>query len=221
MQHPGRCQVPFSRAVMASIQASIPARGSSIAIDVERSWSQLQIFAVGICFVLNMLDGMDILMISYLAPAIASDWHIGAAALGVVFSAALAGMMVGALVLAPLADQFGRRPVILWSVGLMGCSMFGCGLAPTLAILIVLRFVVGLGIGAILASMAAITSEYSPPRHRTIAVALLQAGYAIGAMLAGLVVVAMLPEHGWRVLMSAAGVATLILLPLALVLLPE
>ena len=130
-------------------------------------------------------------------------------------------MMVGALVLAPLADQFGRRRVILWSVGLMGCSMFGCGFAPNVATLIVLRFVVGLGIGAILASMAAITSEYSPPRHRTIAVALLQAGYAIGAMLAGLVVVALLPDYGWRVLMSGAGIATLILLPLAFVFLPE
>jgi MFS family permease len=101
---------------MNPAQGTISTYGSPRAIDAESSWSRLQIFAVGICFVLNMLDGMDILMMSYLAPAIASDWNIGAGVLGVVFSAALAGMMVGALLLAPLADQFGRRPVILWSV---------------------------------------------------------------------------------------------------------
>ncbi|MCY1643175.1 MFS transporter [Methylorubrum sp. SL192] len=189
--------------------------------DEASRWTSLQAFAVGTCFVLNMLDGMDILMMSYLAPAITSDWNIGAAALGVVFSAALAGMMVGALVLAPLADQFGRRPVILWSVALMGLSMISCGFAPDITTLIVLRFIVGLGIGAILASMAAITSEYSPARYRIVSVALLQAGYPIGAMLAGLAVNAWLPDLGWRVLMSAAGGATLILLPFAVMLLPE
>lgn len=206
---------------MTSISSSLSADAPILAIETEEGWSRLQIVAVGICFVLNMLDGMDILMMSYLAPAISAEWNIGAAALGVVFSAALAGMMVGAMVLAPLADQFGRRPVILWSVGLMGCSMFGSGFAPDITMLIVMRFVVGLGIGAILASMAAITSEYAPSRHRTVAVALLQAGYPIGAMLAGFTVIAMLPENGWRVLMSAAGVATLILLPLAWAFLPE
>ncbi|WP_189045451.1 MFS transporter [Aliidongia dinghuensis] len=206
---------------MDVVRSTPSVSGSTIAFDPERSWSHLQIFAVGICFVLNMLDGMDILMMSYLAPAIAGYWNIGAAALGVVFSAALAGMMVGALALAPLADQFGRRPVILCSVGLMGVSMFGCGFAPDVTTLIVMRFVVGLGIGAILASMAAITSEYAPERHRTIAVALLQAGYPIGAMLAGLVVIAVLPGYGWRVLMSAAGIGTLLLLPFAFALLPE
>lgn len=206
---------------MSAIPSSLPTGGDAITHDAERRWSPLQVCAVGICFALNMLDGMDILMMSYLAPAITRDWHIGAAALGVVFSAALAGMMVGALLLAPLADQFGRRPVILWSVALMGFSMIGSGFAPDITTLIILRFVVGLGIGAILASMAAITSEYAPPHYRTFSVALFPAGYPIGAMLAGLVVNALLPDHGWRVLMSTAGVATLILLPLALGFLPE
>lgn len=206
---------------MSAIPSSPAETGIFFPRDEDTRWTRLQAFAVGTCFVLNMLDGMDILMMSYLAPAITSDWNIGVAALGVVFSAALAGMMVGALVLAPLADQFGRRPVILWSVALMGVSMIGCGFAPGITTLIILRFIVGLGIGAILASMAAITSEYAPARHRVVSVALLQAGYPIGAMLAGLAVNALLPELGWRVLMSAAGVATLILLPFAVMLLPE
>lgn len=188
---------------------------------LDHRWSGLQIGAVATCFTLNMLDGMDILMMSYLAQSIASEWSVGAAALGVVFSAAIAGMMVGALLLAPFADHLGRRPVILGAVTLMGLSMIACGFAKNVETLIALRFVVGLGIGAILASMAAITSEYSPARHRTVSVALLQAGYSIGAMLAGLAVYFLLPHSTWHWFMSGAGVATLLLLPIAFIFMPE
>lgn len=202
----------------SQVRPSIPG-GSAVGVDSR--WSRLQIFAVGICFTLNMLDGMDILMMSYLAPAIARDWAIGPAALGVVFSAAIFGMMVGALALAPFADHLGRRPVILGAVALMGLSMIACGFAPNIGTLIGLRFVVGLGIGAILASMAAITAEYSPAKHRTVSVALLQAGYSIGAMLAGLAVYFLLPKSTWHWFMGGAGVATLLLWPLAWAFMPE
>ncbi|PZU73835.1 MAG: MFS transporter [Brevundimonas sp.] len=206
---------PNAKGLDASALASSEAQGLGV------RWSRLQIGAVATCFILNMLDGMDILMMSYLAQSIATEWSVGAAALGVVFSAAIFGMMIGALALAPFADHLGRRPVILGAVALMGLSMIACGFATNVTTLIVLRFIVGLGIGAILASMAAITSEYSPARHRTIAVALLQAGYSIGAMLAGLAVYFLLPQSTWHWFMSGAGVATLLLLPLAYVLMPE
>ncbi len=205
---------------MSSSQA-LPPVADGLPVALDSHWSRLQIFAVGICFTLNMLDGMDILMMSYLAPAIARDWGIGPAALGVVFSAAIFGMMVGALALAPFADHLGRRPVILGAVALMGLSMIACGFAPNIETLIGLRFVVGLGIGAILASMAAITSEYSPAKHRTVAVALLQAGYSIGAMLSGLAVYFLLPQSTWHWFMGGAGVATLALWPLAYAFMPE
>lgn len=206
---------------MATTEYTAQGGGGVKSFGLDSRWSGLQIGAVATCFTLNMLDGMDILMMSYLAQSIATEWSVGAAALGVVFSAAIAGMMVGALALAPFADHLGRRPVILGAVTLMGLSMIACGFATNVTTLIVLRFIVGLGIGAILASMAAITSEYSPAKHRTIAVALLQAGYSIGAMLAGLAVYFFLPHSTWHWFMSGAGVATLLLLPMAWVLMPE
>ena len=51
--------------------------------------SGLQIGTIVICFLMNLLDGMDILIISHAAPAIATDWNIKPAALGTVFSAGL------------------------------------------------------------------------------------------------------------------------------------
>lgn len=190
-------------------------------VDDRAGWNRTAAVAVGICFGLNMLDGVDILMMSYLAPAISADWSIGAAALGVVLSAAIFGMMLGALFLAPLADVFGRRPAIMSALMLMAGGMIACSAAQDVAQLIALRFVVGLGIGVMLASMSAITSEYAPPRYRSSSVTLLQASYPIGAAIAGLVTIWALPIFGWRAMMACSGVTSLIFIPFAALLMPE
>ena len=72
----------------------------------------LQLRAVTFCFFLNMLDGIDILAISFAAPLLSREWGIEPATLGVVFSAALAGMMAGSMLLAPLGDAIGRRKLL-------------------------------------------------------------------------------------------------------------
>ncbi|MEQ8514510.1 MAG: hypothetical protein RIC38_02795, partial [Chromatocurvus sp.] len=58
--------------------------------------SRLQLVVVGICFTLNMLDGFDVVAVSYAAPSIAEAWHMAPVSLGLLFSAGLAGMTAGA-----------------------------------------------------------------------------------------------------------------------------
>ena len=79
----------------------------------QRKISKLQYATIFICFVMNILDGMDVLVISYCAPAIAQSWSVSPETLGMVFSAGLAGMAIGALLLAPYADNIGRKKIIL------------------------------------------------------------------------------------------------------------
>src|ERR1700722_20775411 len=74
----------------------------------------------GLCLV---LDGFDVQAIGYLAPAIAEDWGTRPAALGVVFSAGLVGMVLGSFVLSSLADRLGRRPVLIFATLLAGLAM--------------------------------------------------------------------------------------------------
>ena len=62
---------------------------------------------------MNIIDGMDVLVISYTAPVIASSWDISFEALGVGFSSGVLGMAIGALLLAPYADKIGRKKIIL------------------------------------------------------------------------------------------------------------
>ena len=71
-----------------------------------------QIAAVAATVALSALDGYDVLSVTFAAPAIALGWGIGKAALGVLLSAGLAGMAVGSLMLAPIADVVGRRSAI-------------------------------------------------------------------------------------------------------------
>lgn len=187
----------------------------------EMPMSFHQYLVIGICFLLNIADGFDVLAMSYAGPALREDWSVAASELGIIFSAALAGMMIGALVLSPMSDKFGRRKVILLSVAITGLSMLATIIAESIPQLIVIRFFTGIGIGGILASAASIASEYSSAKVRSLSVIVVTTGYTVGAILAGPIANVVIPNEGWQQLFYYGGVFTVILFFLALFLLPE
>ena len=176
--------------------------------------TSLQYSTIGICFLMNIFDGMDVLIISYCAPAISNSWNIGPEALGVVFSAGLAGMALGALFLAPYSDSFGRKKIILLSSLLMGVSMFLTGYSESVNQLIALRFLSGIGIGSMLASTAALTSEYTPNKSKDFWVSFVISGYPVGAVISGYISVLVIPSSGWQMMFIIAGIASLLTIPL-------
>lgn len=190
------------------------------AID-RRPMSRLQIGVVIVCFVLNMLDGMDVLLVSYAAPVLAEQWSISPESLGVIFSAGLLGMAIGCLVIAPFADVIGRKPMILIALCDISLGMVLTALSTEVWHLIFWRFMTGLGIGAILASMATLVSEYSSDYRRNFNVGFLQAGYPIGATITGFVAAAYLRDYGWDVAFVIAGLLTGAMIPVVLLWLPE
>lgn len=168
-----------------------------------------QLLVVFLCLCLNALDGFDITMMAVVASEVAQALQLSADRLGLVFSFALAGMMLGATLIAPLADRFGRRPVMLSCVLVVAVSMLMTAAATQLWHFLLLRLISGLGAGAIIASQAALTSEYSPERYRALSVAAATAGYPLGAVGTALVAGWVLPEHGWQGLFLLGGVVTL------------
>jgi len=185
------------------------------------NWTARGIAMVALCFAINMADGIDVTILSFIAPRIQQDWSIGPDVMGTLFSAGLLGMAIGGMFIAPLADRFGRRKVILVALTLMSAGMLASGFVATVSQLFVLRVVVGAGIGTVLAAMAALASESAPDRHRNLAVGLVQAGYPFAAVFTGLVVAELLPEHGWHAMLIGAGLITVVLFPLAWVLLSD
>lgn len=170
---------------------------------------------------MNILDGMDVLIISYCAPAIALSWKISPETLGIVFSAGLAGMAIGALFLAPFADQIGRKKMILLSAVLMGTSIFMTAYTSSVVQLIFLRLLSGIGIGSMLASTAALAAEYTPHRSKDFWVSAVIAGYPVGAVLSGLVAAELVPMKGWQFMFQIAGLASFVTLPFILLFLSE
>lgn len=181
----------------------------------------LQYSTILICFLMNMLDGMDVLVISYTAPAITKAWDISPQALGTVFSAGLFGMTIGTLFLAPFADKIGRKSIILISGIIMGVCIYLTSYAASITELLIYRFVSGLGIGSMLASTASLASEYTPNKTRDFWVSFVISGYPIGAVVAGLVAAKVIPTEGWQQMFRIAGIASMFSVPLILFFLSE
>lgn len=203
---------------MAEASAEVPSAQSLID---EGRITGLQWTVFVVCFLMNALDGMDVLVISYAAPLLAEEWGIAPGALGVVFSSGLLGMTAGAMFVAPYADRIGRRNMILLSILITGIGVFATAAVSSIGPLVALRFCSGLGIGAMLASVATMASEYAPDRRRNLILSTVLAGYPIGATLFGVFAADIMPIFGWQSIFIAAGVATLSTFPLVWLLLPE
>ncbi len=174
-----------------------------------------------ICFLLNLADGFDLVAMSYAAPALSDDWGVQASELGVIFSAALAGMTIGAMFLSPLSDKLGRRTIILFSSALTSVSMLSVLYVDSITQMVVMRFLTGLGIGGILASAASVASEFAPERYRSFAVVFVGSGFAVGQVIGGPIAADVIPDDGWRQLFLYGGLLTAGLFVLACIFLPE
>jgi len=180
-----------------------------------------QILAVAMCVLLNALDGLDVLSISFASPGIAAEWGIQRAALGVVLSMELIGMAAGSLTLGAVCDRWGRRPTILACLLLMATGMAMAAGVGSVAALSASRLLTGVGIGGMLAATNAATAEMANRRRHDLSVALMAAGYPLGAVVGGAIASSLLVEHGWRTIFLFGAGASLFAIPLVLWLLPE
>jgi MFS family permease len=166
-------------------------------------WNSTRVLIVLLCFVLNMLDGTDLLIMSFIAPVLSETWRVSPERLGVLFAASLAGMAVGCLLIAPLADRYGRRALIIGALLLVVVSMVLSGFSRSVAELMVARLFVGVGVGTIGVSMTAMTAEFAPDAHANFAVGFVQAGYPFGSIITALVAAHLLPMYGWQAMLIA------------------
>lgn len=199
---------------------------ASTAIDIrrfvdERPFGRFQRSLILQCLALAMLDGFDVQSIAFVAPSIAREWGIAAAAFGPVFSAGLIGMMLGALLGGSLSDRWGRRPLLIGAVILFGVFSLLTPLAGSAVALAALRFLTGLGLGASIPNLVALTSEYAPQRLRATLVAITFCGLPLGATLGGLASAAMISRWGWESVFYLGGILPLLLALVLFKRLPE
>ncbi|MCZ8514078.1 MFS transporter [Paenibacillus filicis] len=145
-----------------------------------------------------LFDAMDVGIISFIAAALAVEWHLGAQQVGLLTAINSIGMAVGAAVAGSLADRYGRRSVLLWTLLIFSAASGLSALAGSFIVLCVLRFFTGFGLGGELPVASTLVSESVPAQERGRAVVLLESFWACGWILAALIAYFVIPSYGWR-----------------------
>lgn len=187
----------------------------------NRPVGRLQYEVIALCVLVAVLDGFDTQIIGFLVTAISSTLGVTPQALAPVFAVGLFGLMLGALLLAPMADRLGRKKILVVSILLFGTFAALTALATSVPQLLVLRFLTGIGLGGAIPNLVALISEYSPRRYSRSAVTLLFCGMPLGAMLAGLTVDQLLHTLGWQNLFLIGGALPLLVAGAVVWRLPE
>jgi len=183
-----------------------------------RGYQKLLVLATALTII---LDGFDNQLMGSAIPALMREWALPRSAFAWVLMSGLIGMMTGGAIGGYLGDRVGRRVALLGSVITFGVLTVIVSIVNSIPLLIVLRFLAGLGLGGAMPNAAAISSEYVPRRQRPVAVTMTIVCVPLGGALAGFVGGLILPRFGWRVLFLLGGLIPLALAAVLLKVLPE
>jgi DHA1 family bicyclomycin/chloramphenicol resistance-like MFS transporter len=128
----------------------------------------------------------------------------------------------GQLILGPLSDRFGRRPVLLWGLSLYALSGVGCTFVSDAGVLVALRLLQGLGACAGTVNARAIAQDLSKDRAgAAFRQSVLTSVGSLAPVIAPLIGAAILATLGWRQLYGVLAIVGCALVALVAVLLPE
>jgi AAHS family benzoate transporter-like MFS transporter len=172
-----------------------------------------------------VFDGYDLVVYGTVVPTLLADpSHLGAispAQAGTLGSYALIGVMVGALTAGAIGDLIGRRAIILVNLAWFSVGMAATALAQSVATFGLFRFLTGIGVGALVATVGALVAEFAAPAQKNRLNAIVYSGVPAGGVLASLVALRFADSEGWRILFAFGALPLLLLLPLAVWKLPE
>ncbi|MCL8333642.1 MFS transporter [Klebsiella pneumoniae] len=178
------------------------------------------VVTIGLCFMVALMEGLDLQAAGIAAVGMAQAFALDKMQMGWIFSAGILGLLPGALVGGMLADRHGRKRILLGSVLLFGLFSLATALAWSFPTLLLARLLTGVGLGAALPNLIALTSEAAGSRFRGRAVSLMYCGVPIGAALAAALGFSGLAA-AWQIIFWIGGVVPLLLIPLLMRWLPE
>lgn len=179
------------------------------------------VIALGLCLLAAMLEGFDIASMGVAAPRMAPDLGLTPGQAGWVFAASPLGLFFGALLAGPVADRIGRKPVLIAAVVVYGAFSLVTAWTRPVDMLLLVRFLTGLGLGGAMPMLIAMASELAGGKRRAFTVGLITAGLPLGGALVGLLARTDAAQADWRLIFLVGGVAPLLLAVALVVLLPE
>lgn len=170
---------------------------------------------------INLVDGLDLQTMSFVAPAVVEEWGVDRSFLQWVFAAAMVGMAVGSVGLGWLGDRIGRKNAYLLCVIFLALGSALSAYSNSLTELFIWRFVTGIGLGGVTPLATTMISEWSPQRVRNVAVACAIVAVPLGGMAGASMAQFVIPAYGWRAIFVIGAVLPLLLLVIAWLLMPE
>lgn len=146
-----------------------------------------------------LFDAYDVALLGFIMPLMSKELNLTPVQIGFTFSIGLLGMLIGALVGGALADRFGRLKVFRYTLLTFALATGLTAFAPNYSILLVLRFITGLGLGGEQPVVFTFLSEMVPNKYRGRANGITEAMWGFGTLLAAAVAFLVLPVFGWRV----------------------
>src|SRR5687768_7379013 len=172
-------------------------------------------------FLIMVLDGFDVQLIGFAAPALIGELGIARSALGPALAASVIGMSVGAVAIGPVGDRWGRRPALLVSALLFGVMTLLAATASSVEALALWRLLTGIGLGAALPGAVALMAEFTPARHRSQLVVMSLLGVPVGGIVGAGLAAEIIPEFGWRAIFVVGGVLPIASAAVLFFVLPE
>ncbi|ARJ24979.1 MFS transporter [Bacillus sp. TH22] len=156
-----------------------------------------------------LFDAMDVGMLSFVIVALQKDWGLSTQEMGWIGSVNSIGMAVGALLFGILSDKIGRKSVFIITLLLFSIGSGLTALTTTFAMFLVLRFLIGMGLGGELPVASTLVSESVEAHERGKIVVLLESFWAGGWLIAALISYFVIPKYGWEVAMVISAVPAL------------
>ena len=187
---------------------------------MEKSDNKHAIVTVAICFLIAVIEGLDIQAAGIAAAGISESFGLDSSQLGVFFSAGILGLLPGALVGGRIADRIGRKTVLIWSVAIFAVFTLCTVWVNSFNSLLAVRFLAGAGLGAAMPILITLASEAVTPANRGRAVGLMYCGMPVGAAILSLVASTEFGSN-WKNIFYLGGLLPIIVIPIMMLLLPE
>ncbi|MDQ2733399.1 MAG: MFS transporter [Pseudomonadota bacterium] len=173
------------------------------------------------CFLVMMIDSFDSFSIAYVAPSIIGEWHVPRVAFTAVFTANVAGLALGAILLGMTADRFGNKLVLVVSLVAFGVLTYAKTLVGSVGALALLQFLAALPVGGAYPIALSIVAETTPLRRRAAMLVITSLGFTLGATLAGFIAAPVIGNLGWRWMFYIGAVLPFVLAAAAWAFVPD